>query len=113
RQYFGGDLKALGLFAEERSTTLPDVPTAEEQGITLDIASIRGFLLPPDAPEEVVAHYAELFERALTDEAVVSEIGSMGGTVRYMGPEHYAGWWQQQGDDWERIARELGIYMAE
>ncbi|WP_417604937.1 Bug family tripartite tricarboxylate transporter substrate binding protein [Primorskyibacter flagellatus] len=114
RQYFGGELKPLGYIAEERSETMPDVPTAKEQGVEgLEIASVRGFMLPPDTSDEIAQHYGDLFKSVLEDEKTVSELKRLGAIIDYRGPEEYAAWWQQQSDDWERIARELDIYMAD
>ncbi|MFV0514683.1 MAG: Bug family tripartite tricarboxylate transporter substrate binding protein [Jhaorihella sp.] len=113
-QYFGGDLKPLAYFADARSATLPEVPTAREQGVDgLELANVRGFLLPPDAPEEITIHYGEIFEEVLSDETTVAELKRLGAIIDHRGADEYAAWWQEQSDAWEQIARKLGIYRAD
>lgn len=46
-----GDLKCLGVFGEDRSATMPDVPTAKEQGYDLNVVCWVGFLAPKDVDE--------------------------------------------------------------
>lgn len=46
-----GDLKCLGVFGEDRSATMPDVPTAKEQGYDINVVCWVGFLAPKDVDE--------------------------------------------------------------
>lgn len=41
-----GDLKCLGTFSEERSSTMPDVQTAKEQNYDINVVCWVGFLAP-------------------------------------------------------------------
>lgn len=112
RQYFPDQLKALAIFAQERSATLPDVPTAAEQGFDTEINVTRGVLLPPGAAPELVALYEERIAKALEDPAAIEAMGKMGNSVRFRDAEAYSAWWAEQADTWESVARDIGIYMA-
>jgi tripartite-type tricarboxylate transporter receptor subunit TctC len=51
-----GKVRALAVFAGERSPQLPDVPTAAEQGLPhVDISAWIGLVAPAGTPEPVVA----------------------------------------------------------
>lgn len=113
KQYFPDQLKALGIFAADRSTTLPDVPTSVEQGHEIEIYVTRGVMLPAGASDELVALYGERIAAALEDEAAVETLTKMGNTIRYRDGAEYAAWWAEQAAQWEATAREIGIYMAE
>lgn len=113
KQYFPEQLKPLGIFADERSNTLPDVPTAIEQGHDFEIYVTRGVMLPAGASEDVVAHYADNLEQALQNPKTVETVQKMGNTVRFVGAQDYADWWAEQAAEWEATAREIGIYMAD
>lgn len=113
QQYFPNQLKALAIFAPERSGTLPDVPTAAEQGYDLEIMMARGMLLPKDASQELVALYADRFEQAMQDPVAVEALSKMGNAVRFLGPQDYSEWWGEQASQWEKVARDIGIYRVE
>ena len=53
-QIEGGTVKAIATLAHERSPALPDLPTAQEQGLTGFEASVwYAFLLPKQTPETI------------------------------------------------------------
>ncbi len=51
-----GDLKALGVLAENRLPGL-DAPTAREQGLDVTLSNWRGIYGPPDMPQAAVAYW--------------------------------------------------------
>jgi putative tricarboxylic transport membrane protein len=55
-QVKSGDLKALGVLAEQRLPGL-DVPTAREQGLDVTLSNWRGIYGPPDMPDDAVAYW--------------------------------------------------------
>ncbi|WP_417718535.1 Bug family tripartite tricarboxylate transporter substrate binding protein [Salipiger sp.] len=112
KQYFPDQLKALGIFADERSGTLPDVPTAIEQGHDIEIYVTRGVLMPAGASEDLVALYGERIEEALKDPKATEALVKMGNTVRFRDGATYSAWWGEQAAQWEKVARAIGIYMA-
>ena len=50
-----GDLNVLAVTGSERVSVLPDVPTAMEQGVDIDISMWRGLAAPAGTPDDVVA----------------------------------------------------------
>ncbi|MFV0335187.1 MAG: Bug family tripartite tricarboxylate transporter substrate binding protein [Tropicimonas sp.] len=113
KQYFPDQLKALAIFADTRSTTLPDVPTAIEQGHDIEIYVTRGVLLPAGAPDEVAALYEERIAKSLEDPAAIEALIRMGNAVRFRDGATYAAWWADQAQQWEQVARDIGIYMVQ
>lgn len=113
RQYFPDQLTALAIFADERSATLPNVPTAIEQGHDIEIYMARGVMLPEGASGELVDFYAERFEQALQDPEAQETLTNMGSAVRFRAGDEYAEWWSEQAAQWEKTARDIGIYMAD
>ena len=49
----GGKLTALSIFAPERVEALPDVPTATEQGLDVEVYQYRFMTAPKGTPEDV------------------------------------------------------------
>ncbi|MCB1739929.1 MAG: tripartite tricarboxylate transporter substrate binding protein [Gammaproteobacteria bacterium] len=104
-----GKLKVLAINADERSTVLPDLPTAREQGFNLSITSDRGWVLPKGTSAEIVNYYADLLEKVANDPEFIKAITSKGSKVAYLRGEAYQQWWKDTNDDWTRIAKKLGV----
>src|SRR6266849_3024334 len=53
-QIDGGTVKAIAVLNDTRSSALPDVPTAIEQGLDVRAYTWNAFLLPKRTPEAIV-----------------------------------------------------------
>jgi len=108
-----GKLRALALAAPQRSAVLPDVPTADEAGLTkFEVTTWYGILAPAGTPRTVVVrlngelgkimHSPELRERldALATDPVTST------------PEEFADLIRREIVKWGEVVREAGL-MAE
>ncbi len=49
-----GDLRVIATFGQSRTSLYPDVPTAAEQGYSLDCLGWGGFAVKADTPQEIV-----------------------------------------------------------
>lgn len=54
-QFTAGELRPVAALTEERIDSLPDTPTAKEQGIDAEASTIRGFVTLDCVPEERLA----------------------------------------------------------
>lgn len=61
------DIVAIAVTGTERSTSLPDVPTMQEQGIDATFFQLRSYCLPAGAPAEVVAFYGDIFDQVVNN----------------------------------------------
>lgn len=67
-QIEAGEMRALAVTSEERIETLPDIPTVMEQGVDVAWENWRGFIGPPDMPEDVVQWWRDTFEEMVGTE---------------------------------------------
>ena len=107
-----GRLKLLAMNYHQRSTRVPDLPTAQEQGFDIVIATDRGFMLPKGTPQEVVDHYIDLFKKVAADKQYVETVTRQGSFVVPRFGDDYAKWWDATYKDWVRIAKNLGVYKG-
>lgn len=73
-----GDLKVLGVAANERLEAYPDVPTFKESGVDLTIMAVRGITAKADTPAEVLEVLQSGFDEAIHTDAckkLVEEAG--------------------------------------
>jgi tripartite-type tricarboxylate transporter receptor subunit TctC len=77
-QIKSGEIKAYATTSEERLPTLPDVPTAKEQGLDIEVAVWHGLYAPKGTPKAIVERLAASLQKALQDETVKSRFASLG-----------------------------------
>jgi len=86
-----GTLRVLAISTEQRSKSLPNVPTAIEQGFKgFDIATMIGVQLPAGASKELVAKIQGEFAKAMREPDMTERFVSLGMEMRENGTAHYA-----------------------
>lgn len=60
-----GQLRAIAVSSEQRLPFLPDVPTFKDAGYDVVLTQLRGFVVPKDVPDDAVAYWAGVIEKAL------------------------------------------------
>jgi tripartite-type tricarboxylate transporter receptor subunit TctC len=77
-----GQVKAIATLSRMRSSVLPDLPTAHEQGLTdFDIVTWNAFFLPKGAPAEIVKRLSDATSQAMDSPVVESRLREMGVTA--------------------------------
>jgi len=77
-QIKAGEIKAYATTTPERLAALPDVPTAKEQGIDLDIGIWHGIYAPKGTPQEAIDRLSAALKKALQDETVKARFADLG-----------------------------------
>jgi tripartite-type tricarboxylate transporter receptor subunit TctC len=77
-QIKSGEIKAYATTSGERLPTLPDVPTAKEQGVDIEVAVWHGLYAPKGTPKAIIDRLAAALQKALQDETVKSRFASLG-----------------------------------
>jgi tripartite-type tricarboxylate transporter receptor subunit TctC len=78
-QIKAGEVKAYGVFADERLKALPDLPTIEEGGLKgLSFGIWHGLYAPAGTPEAIVNKLSEALKVALADPNVVERFAELG-----------------------------------
>jgi tripartite-type tricarboxylate transporter receptor subunit TctC len=78
-QIKGGEIKAYGVFADQRLGNLPDIPTVKEGGIEgLSFGIWHGLYAPAGTPEPIVAKLSEALKVAIADPKVVQRFAELG-----------------------------------
>ena len=78
-QIKGGEIKAYGVFADQRLGNLPDIPTVKEGGLEgLSFGIWHGLYAPAGTPEPIVAKLSEALKVALADPKVVERFAELG-----------------------------------
>lgn len=83
-----GQLRAVAQFVEKRSAALPQVPTAAEAGIKVNMSSERGFAVPKAVPRDIVKKLDAAIAESMRDPAFIASASSDAPVLAYLaGPQ--------------------------
>jgi tripartite-type tricarboxylate transporter receptor subunit TctC len=96
--YRDGEVNILCVFATERSTLLPDVPTFNElmEGYNVLSPSDRGFALPAGVSQEIYDRWVDAMDKCINNEEFIGKMTEMGQAVNFIGGEAYAQYAKEQ-----------------
>ena len=105
-----GKLRALAAMFPNRSSLLPDVPTAREAGLgKMSLTPWGGVFGPKGLPQEVVDRVARELAVVLKRPEVHEAFGKLAFEPKSSTPEELSGILKQQIEAWTSAAREAGI----
>jgi tripartite-type tricarboxylate transporter receptor subunit TctC len=109
-QVLAGKLRLLGIWAEKRYETFPEVPTVAELGYTGPhyVASPCGIVGPAGMPKEIVKRIHDGFKNHLDDQKFQAALKATLMPVTYMGVEESGKYWEKA---YEEAGRQVRLYI--
>ncbi|MBS7778026.1 MAG: tripartite tricarboxylate transporter substrate binding protein [Comamonas sp.] len=105
-----GNVRAIAVSTRKRSMSLPDVPTASEQGLKdYDANTNGGFLAPAGTPKAIVAKLNAEINAALKLPDVRAKLEAAGIEVQGGTPQEYAALIKSDLAKWGKVVKEAGI----
>jgi len=105
-----GKLRVYAISTAKRSASLPDVPTAIEQGYAgFDIATVIGMQAPAGTPREVVARLQPALARILRERDTAERMASLGMELTENGTEAYARFVREDLERYAAAVKAAGI----
>ena len=112
-QIEGKTVKALAVLSHERSTELPDVPTADEQGLKdFNAFSWNAIFLPKNAPPSIVQRLNAAISETLDTPSVRTRMERLGlsvATPERRGPEFAATFVATEISKWTPVLKAIGL----
>jgi tripartite-type tricarboxylate transporter receptor subunit TctC len=107
--------KPLALLSRERTSLMPDLATAHEQGITgYDVVTWTAFFLPKGAPKDIVDKLNAVTHAAMDTPAIkvrLNDIGVIGTPPQRRGPEYLAKCMVEEIARWEGPIKAAGLQV--
>jgi tripartite-type tricarboxylate transporter receptor subunit TctC len=105
-----GKLRALAVASPNHVPTLPDVPTAAEEGLKgFEVTSMFGIAAPAKTPAPVVARLNAALKKILGDPAVKSALLAQGAIATWTTPEDAAKALRAESAKWTKVIVEGNI----
>jgi tripartite-type tricarboxylate transporter receptor subunit TctC len=105
-------VKAIATTGQQRSASLPNVPTAQEQGLNFDVNSWQGLFLPKGTPEPTVRRLTQAISETLDSQSVRERFEAIGESVispARRGPEYFAKFVVEEIDKWAAPIKASGV----
>jgi len=105
-----GTLRAIAVLGPDRSSLLPDVPTAAESGLPGFEAMLHyGLLAPAGTPKPIVTRLNTELRKLVASDDVKARIFADGGDPLMSTPEDYAADIDREEAKWSALIKKLGL----
>ena len=109
-QVKAGNARAVAVSTRKRTKSLPDVPTADEQGFKgYDANTNGGFLAPAGTPKAIIAKLNAEINAALKLPDVRTKLEAAGIEIQGGTPQEYAALIKSDLVKWGKVVKEAGI----
>lgn len=104
-----GTLRALGVSTARRASTMPELPTLQEQGVPdFDVSSWYGLAAPAATPRAIVDRLAEVVLDTMARPAVVARFAELGAEPWPLGTEAYNAFMRAEVAKWAPVGAAAG-----
>ena len=105
-----GRLRGLAVIAPQRSSTLPDVPTAAEAGMPhLDVTTWYGVFAPAGTPRAIVSKLNHEINQAMQAADVREKLATQSTDAIVGSPEEFGAYVKKEITKWAEVVRKAGI----
>ena len=110
QQVLSGLLRALGVSTARRASTIPEIPTLQEQGVPeFDVSSWYGIAAPAGTPRPIVERLAAEVVAALEDPQIAARVREYGAEPAPLGPAAYDAFMAAEQAKWAPVVRASGV----
>lgn len=108
-QLKGGQVRALAISGPKRMSSIPDVPTYQEQGINFTFDIWRGIMGAPGMPAEAVAYYQDMYARMLKTPTWAQARDQLGWIDAYQNSAEFGAFLDEQHKQFSTVLSDLGL----
>jgi tripartite-type tricarboxylate transporter receptor subunit TctC len=108
-QIKAGKLKAIAVTGKTRLASLPDVPTFEQGGYSVDASGFQGVLAPAGTPPEAVARLSQALNAALAQPELKEKFANAGLETVSSTPAEFGAFIRSEIAKWGKVAKEANI----
>jgi tripartite-type tricarboxylate transporter receptor subunit TctC len=110
QQVLSGMLRALGVSTARRSSTMPEIPTLQEQGVAdFDVSSWYGITAPAAIPRPIIERLSAEVVAALEDPQIAARIREFGAEPAPLGPAAYDAFMAAEVAKWAPVVHAAGV----
>lgn len=103
----GAPMRQLGQMSLVRTNLAPEVPTFAEQGMKIEMASLRGIAAPKGLPPDIRRSLAQAIERAAKDPEFQAKAVQYYAPLRFLGPAEFDKVFKQTEEEFRKLWTEI------
>lgn len=105
-----GELKIIGILAEERNPDFDYIPTYKEQGVDIQPITVwRGVFAPAGTPDDILAYLDEKLTEICTSDDFAERARALGETPAHVGMDEFNKKYQEEIELYRPILESLGL----
>jgi tripartite-type tricarboxylate transporter receptor subunit TctC len=104
-------LRALVALGPQRASALPDVPTARESGIPIELETWQGIMAPANMPPEIVRRMNAEIATAMASDEIRSALAGQYGRSLAGSPQQYESYLRAEMVKYAQIAKMLNLTL--
>lgn len=109
-----GKIRLLGVTADKRLASLPDVPTMQELGFAdFNPRLWYGFLVPSATPASTVAKLQSAFSKAISDPQSQERLNALGFASDVRDPGQFTSYMKLEAARWSKVIKENKIMSSD
>jgi tripartite-type tricarboxylate transporter receptor subunit TctC len=103
-----GKLRIIGVASLKRTSTFPDVPTIDEQGLAkFEVVSFYGMVVRAAVPRPVINRLDESMQKILAMDDIRQAFNNSGVEPWYLPQREQQPWLEQEIDKWQKVTRAI------
>jgi tripartite-type tricarboxylate transporter receptor subunit TctC len=107
-----GNVRALGMMSDKRSSVLPDVPTLAELGTpNLSADIVTGIVVPGGTPADVISTLHRALVEILSAADFKQRLAALGFEPVANSPAEFADWMKAEMAKWAKVIRDANITL--
>ncbi|MDE5444338.1 hypothetical protein GWG65_23385 [Bradyrhizobium sp. CSA207] len=111
-QVQSGNLRALAITSEKRSTLSPDIPTLKEAGVSnVEASTWFGLLARAGTPPGVIERLSSALDKSLAKSEFRAVLTLQGAEVAGGAPEQFSAFFRTEFEKWGAVVRDAEIKM--
>ena len=109
-QIHAGKVRALAVLSAQRSTVIPDTPTAAQAGVDhFEVPIWYGILAPAATPREIITRLNAELTKVLTSPDLKERLGASGIEPMTSTPEQFAAFIKSETARYAKVIKDAGI----
>ena len=104
-----GEVRLIAMTAGERLSAFPNVPTAKEEGVDVELSMWRGLAAPKGTPAAVVKKLQDAAKKATESPAFKATLAKLGADVKFLDHEAFEKLIVKDDGRLDKIMKDLGL----
>jgi tripartite-type tricarboxylate transporter receptor subunit TctC len=107
-----GSVRGIAILAKQRVSSLPDLPTSDEEGVPgLDSDTLTGIVVPAGTPQSIIDKWYAAIVKLAGDPEIKKKLDALGFVAVAGTPAEFTDRIKSEAAKWDAVVKAAGIHM--